>query len=473
MDKRRQAIKYIVVDTISAMVSWTLFFWFRKYFIESNKFGRNIPFELNSKFFFGLLGITVFWLLLYQLTGYYRDPYRKSRIKELGQTFMVSLIGVLIIFFALILDETVLSYHTYYLSLRVLFCLHFTLTFLPRLILSSRTNRLIHARKIGFNTLLIGSNEKAFRLFQEMQNQKINSGNKFIGFIHLESMNGYSRELQKHIPHLGEINCLAKVVAENKVEEIILAVETSEHKHIESIMNQLGNSVCIIKVIPDMYDILAGSVRMTSIFDAPLIQISHEIMPAWQQSLKRFIDIGVSLFVLIGFSWLYLLLVILVKTTSKGPAFYSHHRIGKGGKPFLIYKFRSMYTDAEKGGPALASETDPRITKVGRILRKIRIDELPQFYNVLIGDMALVGPRPERQFFIDQIIKVAPHYQYLHKVRPGITSWGQVKYGYAENVDQMVVRLQYDIIYVENMSLMLDIKILIYTVMIVLQGRGK
>jgi lipopolysaccharide/colanic/teichoic acid biosynthesis glycosyltransferase len=169
----------------------------------------------------------------------------------------------------------------------------------------------------------------------------------------------------------------------------------------------------------------------------------------------------------------YLLLAVAVKLGSKGPVLYCHERIGRYGQPFIIYKFRSMYTDAEKEGPALSSKEDPRITPLGRFLRKVRLDEIPQFYNVLMGDMSIVGPRPERQFFIDQIMQVAPHYKHLQKVRPGITSWGQVKYGYAENIDQMVERLKYDIIYIENMSLGVDIKILIYTTLIVLQGRGK
>ena len=205
----------------------------------------------------------------------------------------------------------------------------------------------------------------------------------------------------------------------------------------------------------------------------PLIAVNPEIMPVWQQSFKRATDIVVSLMAMTVFSWVYMLLAIGVKFSSKGPILYSHERIGRNGKPFRIFKFRSMYTNAEANGPALSSEHDSRITPFGRFLRKSRLDELPQFYNVLIGDMSLVGPRQERQHFIDQIMAKAPHYIHLHKIRPGITSWGQVKYGYAENVEQMVERLKYDILYLENMSLSVDFKILIYTVLTVLRGDGK
>ena len=163
----------------------------------------------------------------------------------------------------------------------------------------------------------------------------------------------------------------------------------------------------------------------------------------------------------------------MVKLSSSGPVFYRQVRIGKNGHPFNIIKFRSMFVDAEKQGPALSSDHDPRITKWGRFMRKVRLDELPQFWNVLKGDMSIVGPRPERQFFIDQIMKIAPHYRHLHRVRPGLTSLGQVKYGYAETVAQMVERLKFDILYIENMSLAMDFRVLLYTLKIIMEGRGK
>jgi exopolysaccharide biosynthesis polyprenyl glycosylphosphotransferase len=263
------------------------------------------------------------------------------------------------------------------------------------------------------------------------------------------------------------------VIKQHRIEEIIIALESTEHNYIQQILNDTIDLDVRIKLIPGVYDILAGSVKFTSVIQAPLIELNREIAPRWQINAKRIFDVSFSVFVLVTFSWLFIILAIIVKLTSKGNVFFSQERLGLHGKPFKIFKYRSMYIDAEKHGPALSSENDPRITPFGLFLRKTRLDEFPQFINVLFGQMSIVGPRPERKFFADKIIEKAPHYKHLHRVRPGITSWGQVKFGYAENVDEMIQRLKYDLLYAENMSLLVDVKIIIYTILIVFQGRGK
>jgi exopolysaccharide biosynthesis polyprenyl glycosylphosphotransferase len=470
MNKTKQVIRYLISDYISASVAWTLFYIFRKEYIEPLKFGYEIPLVFSTQFFLGLLLIPACWLLYYYLTGFYKNIFRHSRTDDFLRTFIQSISGVLIIFFLFILDDEIKSYRNYYLLFLVLFSLHFFITLILRLLLTSSTVKKVHNHKIGFNTLIIGSNHQAMDIYRELTESAASPGNKFIGFISLIKQDKY--HLSEYIPHLGTLKDLEQVIEQNQIEEVIIALDSSEHDQISRIINKLGLCNVIIKAIPDMYDILTGKVKMDHLFGTPLIQLSKDLMPVWQANLKQFFDIVISLIAVIIASPLILVLAIGVKLSSPGPVFYSHERIGRYGKPFHIYKFRSMRTDAEKNGPELSSKEDNRLTNLGRFMRKYRLDEIPNFFNVLKGDMSLVGPRPERQFFIDQIIKQAPHYTHLHKVKPGITSWGQVKYGYAENVDQMIRRLRYDILYIENMSLFVDFKILFYTVLTIIRGRG-
>ena len=458
-------IAYLISDWISATIAWSLFNLFRKKIIETQ------PFEIDLNFKLSILIIPVFWLLLYFAFGNYKNVYRRHRIKEISQTLLVSILGIILIFFTFLLDDQISSYRDYYILILGLFAIHTTISFVPRFIITSSTVKKIHQRKIGFPTLIIGSNQKALETFQELKNMKKSDGYQLIGYI---SINGAIDKMNEtELKKLGDYNQLENIINKNKIEEVIIATEPKEHDKINKIINDLADLNVKIKVIADMYNILTGSVKMNSIFGALLIEINPEIMPAWQKSLKRFMDVSISTIAIAILSPIYLILSLLVKFSSKGPIIYKQERIGLNGDPFFIYKFRSMFKNSENNGPQLSSQHDKRITPIGKIMRKSRLDEIPQFFNVIKGEMSLVGPRPERQHYINLILEQAPHYKHIKKVKPGITSWGQVKYGYAENVDEMISRLKFDLLYVENMSLLLDFKILFYTIIIMLKGSGK
>ena len=473
MNKKRLTAKYIVADFVAAMVAWVSFFFFRKLTIESKIFNDiNLVFA-DSNFYKGIIFIPLLWLLLYLFMGEYRNVVKRSRLRDFGHTIAESIIGVIIIFFAFLLDDYVSTYKNYYFTFFILLLLHFTLTYIPRLVITTSVVNKVHKGKIGFPTLMIVSNqEKALKLYNDITNQEISSGYMFVGYI---SLNGQKQSLLEDKLHcLGSLNDLQNIIEQENIEEIIIVLDSKDENEIYNIIFSIQNPNIEVFMPSDRKDLLTGSIKLSAIFSVPLVRISQNLMEPWGFSLKRAFDIFVAIISILLLTPAYIIVAIIVKTTSKGPILYAQERIGKNGKPFKMYKFRSMYTDAEANGPMLSNgDDDPRITPFGHFMRKVRLDETPQFFHVLMGEMSMVGPRPERQFFIDQIVKKAPEYKLLQKIKPGMTSWGQVKFGYADTVDQMVERLQYDLLYLENMSLLTDLKILIYTFIIICQGRGK
>lgn len=419
---RRQQLIYLIADIISAEMVWLCFLWFRWLVYDGKVFGVDTVLIPSFSFYPPLIAYPVVCICVYYLSGYYLRPFRRRLSAEFFKTLISAVIIGLIFFFIIIIDDQVESYQRYVISLVVLIGLQFVLSYFPRLCI----------------TLVTRSRRSPLRVYT--------------------------------IRSLAE----AKRMQRGAVDEVIVDLpKTHSERTLYEIINILYPLDIAISVVPRVYDMLTGAARIGEIEGQPLVRITDHKMSDSALCIKRAFDIVASLLAMLFLSPIYLLLSVLVAVTSHGPVIYCQERIGLHGKPFRILKFRTMYLNSEPDTPLLSRDNDPRITPVGHFMRKYRLDELPQMWNIFRGDMSIVGPRPERGYFIDQIVKEAPYYCLLYKIRPGLTSWGPIKVGYTDTIEKMVDRLNYDIMYMENMSIQLDLKILFFTIRVICDGKGK
>lgn len=460
--------KLVLTDWITANLSFMLFNFLRyfDYSWTNHSLHFAISYIFSTKLLFEQLFIPLFLLAIYWLSGFYNNPFGKSRFNEFLNTAIISAISTILIHLALLTNDQMSDISSNLLQILIIYVIFFTLTFLGRLIVINTQIKHFKSRNWKYTSVVVGNSEKAHTLASKLLKSKAVISFSIEAFFKIpgeKNFNDYAYELDK----------IADFCRDNKIDQIILSPEKSDEEKILNLVYQLFPIGKPIKLSPDTINFMTSSIKLKDIYGFPLVDLTHSSMSECEKNIKRTIDVAVSFIMLLLLSPLFLYLAIRVKTDSKGPVFYRQERIGLKERPFNIIKFRTMRTDAESNGPQLSTDNDPRVTNSGKIMRKYRLDELPQFWNVLKGEMSIVGPRPERKYFINQIIERAPYYTLLYQTRPGITSWGMVKYGYASKIDEMVERSKYDLLYISNMSILVDFKIMLYTLLTIIEGSGK
>ena len=463
MRSKSEKIQSLVIDFLTINLAWTLYFWFR---VHSGW----IEHSMEPDYWFPMFAICSVWFVVYFFFGLYRHWYTKSRLDEFVTIVKATTFGVLVLFFAIFIDDRGIGSP---LHSRMLIAIYWGLAVFcvggGRMLQHTLRRRMLEAGIGLHNALVVGWTDKS-REVGKMVHRFPALGYKVIGYI----TTGKEKASSKAKDVLGSLNDVERVIDENNVKDIIIALDSSEHDQLLDVIASCNSHEVSLKIIPDLYDIISGQARTNQIYGFPLVEIMPELMQPWERVIKRLMDIVISSFVLLIGLPLWLLVAIAIKLDSKGSVFYLQERVGKDGKTFRMIKFRSMSDDAEKhSGPVWADHKDPRITRFGKILRRMRLDEIPQLLNVLDGDMSLVGPRPERTYFVEQLAKEIPVYMRRLKVRPGITGWAQVKLKYDESIEDVRKKVQYDLFYIENMSLRMDFKILFNTIAVVVSGKGR
>ncbi len=464
----KQRLRYIISDYVAVNVAIFLFNIFRFFFIVRHEsldgmWGYLLSRTLVLEQIFFPFGM----LIIYGMTGYYNNALEKSRLSELNQTMAGTVIGSLGIYLLALINDPMTMRRESYFMILILALLLFGCTYTARYAITSRTISRLRERRLIYSTLIIGNSARSRRTYETIKKSGSVWGHDVVGFIRIPGERNADDGLEA-----WEMDDMERICREKVVDRLIISPAKDSDETVMEILSRVFRLNLPVYIEPGTLGFVTSNIVLDDIMGLPMITLTSSRMSEWEKNVKRITDITVSALALLVLSPVLGVIAIAVKRSSPGPVFYSQERLGLHQKPFRIYKFRSMRIDAEQNGPQLSSDNDSRVTGVGRILRKYRLDELPQFWNVLKGEMSLVGPRPERAYFADRIVKQAPYYRLIHQVRPGITSWGMVKYGYASTVTQMVKRSQYDLLYINNMSLSMDIKILIYTIRTVIKGSG-
>lgn len=461
----------MAVDWVATSAAFILFNFFRCLVLYGDDLSL-LWFEeflLTPKLIWEQVIVPLCALCIYWLSGYYADPYFKSRLQELITTAASTLLVTAGVYLALLTNDQLLSRTINWGLILILFFSFFIPVYAGRLAVTSYTRRRLAKKDWSFPTLIIGNNDRAHEVARDLQSSRHSLGYHVIGLVAIPGEPPVKPQGLK-VYTLDEVPSICR---RHQGTQLILSPASADDRVILNLLYRLYPLDLPIRIKPDTLSYMTSSIRLQDIYAEPFIDLTIPSVSNSSRIVKRVCDVVMSSLALLVLAPVMAAIAICVKQDSRGPVFYSQKRVGRAHREFSIYKFRSMRTDAEASGPRLSKDDDPRVTCVGRVLRKYRLDEIPQFWNVLRGDMSLVGPRPEREHYIRQIVERAPYYTLVHQVRPGITSWGMVKYGYASSVDEMVKRTRFDLIYLNNMSAAVDIKILIYTIKTILQGRGK
>jgi len=464
VNKTIEKIIILLTDFLAINLAWIVFFYFR---VQTGLFELLVV----PEFIIPMLVVYFYWLLIFTFVGMYRTWFAASRFDEISTLFKACFVGIFILFFLIFIDDYI---HNVASTTRILLFIYWGLFLFfvgaGRIFIRSLQRNLLIKGYGRRNAIIVGFNSKAHEVHDELLKHPA-LGLDVAGYIALEEEN-ISKEY-KNIKVLGRFENVQSIIDNYNIKEVIISLEKEDHAVLVELLAKCEPKNVGLKIVPDLYEILSGQARTMQLYGIPLIDIMPELMPEWEKKLKRLMDLIVSLIIILITMPVWLITAVAIKLESKGPVFFTQERCGQNGSVFRMIKFRSMRKDAEKlTGPVWSQKDDPRITGVGKIIRKVRIDEIPQMINVLTGEMSLVGPRPERPFFVEKLAGEIPYYKRRLKVRPGVTGWAQVKHKYDETIEDVKIKLRYDLFYIENMSLRMDFKIIFRTIFVVLFGKG-